>query len=214
MGTLLQVSDPHFGTERPRVVQALLRFARVQKPELVVLSGDVTQRARRRQFDAAAAFVAALPAPALVIPGNHDLPLWNLPARLFAPRAGYARAFGALPTVRQLAHWCVVGVDTTRAWLHTDGAVSARQAEAAAGVFGAATPAQLRVAVVHQPVAVLRPEDRRHLLRGREQALARWSAATSTCPTCSSWAACRAGSAWCRRAPRCRTASAATPATR
>jgi 3',5'-cyclic AMP phosphodiesterase CpdA len=176
-GVLLQVSDPHFGTERPAVVRALLRLAQSQQPDLVVMSGDLTQRARRAQFDAAAAFVAALPAPVLAVPGNHDIPLWNLAARMVAPRANFHRAFGALPTVRHLPHWCVVGVDTTRAWLHTDGAVSPRQAEGVARELGRATASQLRIVVVHQPVAVVRAEDRRHLLRGREPALLRWSAA-------------------------------------
>jgi 3',5'-cyclic AMP phosphodiesterase CpdA len=58
MSVVLQVSDTHFGTEQPRVVEALLRFVRAQCPTLVVLSGDITQRARWSQFRAAKAFTA------------------------------------------------------------------------------------------------------------------------------------------------------------
>src|SRR5687767_13962420 len=95
MMTVLQVSDPHFGTERPEVVQALSELAGVQAPDLVVLSGDITQRARRGQFDSARRFVDSLKVSAtLVIPGNHHIPLFNLLARLWAPYANYARAFG------------------------------------------------------------------------------------------------------------------------
>jgi len=64
MSLVLQISDPHFGTEQPPVVEALVRFVRDQAPSLVVLSGDITQRARRRQFRAARAFVDRLGAPA------------------------------------------------------------------------------------------------------------------------------------------------------
>ncbi len=56
MTTLLQISDAHFGTEQPPVVQALLQLARAEPPDLVVMSGDITQRARRHQFAAARSF--------------------------------------------------------------------------------------------------------------------------------------------------------------
>ncbi|MGE5864284.1 MAG: metallophosphoesterase, partial [Rhizobacter sp.] len=76
MTVLLQVSDTHFGTERPAVVKALVRLARTQAPDVVVLSGDITQRARRAQFIAARDFMQSLRVPnMLVIPGNHDIPL-------------------------------------------------------------------------------------------------------------------------------------------
>ena len=95
MTTLLQISDAHFGTEQPPVVQALLQLARDQAPDLVVMSGDITQRARRSQFKAARAFIDQLkPAALLTIPGNHDIPLFNLALRVFAPYSNYSRAFG------------------------------------------------------------------------------------------------------------------------
>ena len=88
MSVVLQVSDTHFGTEQPVVVEALLRLVRAQRPNLVVLSGDITQRARWSQFQAARAFIERLAVPAtLVLPGNHDIPLFNLGARLLAPYA-------------------------------------------------------------------------------------------------------------------------------
>lgn len=94
MTTLLQISDAHFGTEQPPVVQALLQLARGQAPDLVVMSGDITQRARRSQFKAARAFVDQLkPAALLTIPGNHDIPLFNLTLRAFAPYSNYSRCW-------------------------------------------------------------------------------------------------------------------------
>jgi 3',5'-cyclic AMP phosphodiesterase CpdA len=77
MSVLLQISDTHFGTEQPPVVEALGALATQQRPEIVVLSGDITQRARPAQFRAAKAFVDRLGAPVLAIPGNHDIPLFD-----------------------------------------------------------------------------------------------------------------------------------------
>ena len=75
MSILLQISDPHFGTEQAPVVEALATLARQQRPDVLVLSGDITQRARPGQFRAARAFTDRLGAPVLAIPGNHDIPL-------------------------------------------------------------------------------------------------------------------------------------------
>ena len=176
MTTLLQVSDPHFGTERPEVVEALHGLARTQRPDVLVLSGDITQRARRRQFAAARAFVERLGAPAtVVIPGNHDIPLFNVLVRVFDPYRGYRRAFGRElePTFASPA-LLVLAVNTTRAHRHKDGEVSPEQAERVASRLRAADPTQLRVVVVHQPVMAARPDDEPNLLHGREYAVRAW----------------------------------------
>lgn len=179
MPSLLQISDPHFGTEQPQVVAALIRLAHALAPDVLLLSGDVTQRARRAQFDAALAFVARLPAvPLVAIPGNHDLPLFNLPVRLVAPYAGWRRAFGrALEPEHEDASLLLVCADATRRWRHVDGTLSSAQIERVARRLEAAKPSQLRVVAVHQPLAVTRPEDEENLLHGRAAALARWAAA-------------------------------------
>ncbi len=176
---LLQISDPHFGTERLPVVEALLDFARALAPELVVLSGDITQRATRRQFEAARSFCAQLaPVPVLAIPGNHDVPLYNLFARCLAPYSRYREAFGpVLEPLHNSADWLVIGVNTTRRWRHKHGQVSARQIEQVAQHLRRAQPAQMRVVVVHQPVAAPGTGDAHNLLRGREAAIRGWAEA-------------------------------------
>jgi 3',5'-cyclic AMP phosphodiesterase CpdA len=172
------LSDSHFGTERPPVLAALRRLAETIRPTLVVLSGDLTQRARPKQFAAARAFVDSLPAPSLAIPGNHDIPLYALGARLRAPYARYAAAFGSdLEPVWSSAQWLVLGVNTTRWWRHKQGEVSPAQVERVASRLRQATPDQLRVVVVHQPMAVIEPSDWRNLLRGHVQAAGAWAAA-------------------------------------
>ena len=179
MTSLLQISDTHFGTERPQVTAALLRLVDASSPDLVVLSGDITQRARRGQFAAARAFVETLGAtPTLVVPGNHDIPLFNVFARILYPYANFQRAFGSdLEPSFESPELLVLGVNTTRAYRHTDGEVSMQQIKRVAARLEMAGAAQLRVVVTHQPVAVTRTQDEKNLLRGRERAVQRWARA-------------------------------------
>jgi 3',5'-cyclic AMP phosphodiesterase CpdA len=178
MSVLLQVSDPHFGTEQPQVVEALVTLARLQRPDLLVLSGDITQRARPAQFQAARAFMDRLGAPFLAIPGNHDIPLFDVWTRLRKPYARHSAAFGAeLEPFYSSPDLMVACVNTTRAWQHKNGEVSAQQIDRIARLLANATPAQLRVVVVHQPVAVSRAEDAPNLLRGHAAALQCWAEA-------------------------------------
>ncbi|CAN7590600.1 metallophosphoesterase [Caballeronia sp. LjRoot34] len=179
MTLLLQISDPHFGTEQPPVAAALLRLANTLQPDLVVMSGDITQRARRAQFSAARAFVDTFGAtPFVVVPGNHDIPLFNIFARVAHPYANYQRVFGDdLEPVFESAELLVIGVNTTRAYRRKDGEVSAQQVERVVRRFEQATARQLRVVVTHQPVVAARAKDIRNLLHGREHAIERWSQA-------------------------------------
>jgi 3',5'-cyclic AMP phosphodiesterase CpdA len=178
VSVLLQISDPHFGTEQPDAVAGLLQLAQRLRPELVVLSGDITQRARRSQFASARNFVDRLSAPLLAIPGNHDIPLYNLPARMFAPYANYAREFGDdLQPQYESDAFLAVCVNTTRPGRHKDGAVSRDQAARVARRLRGAAREQLRIVVVHQPVLALRAEDEKNLLHGRADAVRCWAAA-------------------------------------
>ena len=179
MTLLLHLSDPHFDTERAPVVAALEALVREQRPDVLLLSGDITQRATPAQFAAARRFVDRLAVPALVaIPGNHDIPLFNLAARLLWPYARYARAFGPdLEPEFENTEVLVLGLNTTRRWRHVDGEVSAAQIERVARRCEQAPAAQWRIVVVHQPVAVSRPQDVHNLLHGRDAAVRRWSAA-------------------------------------
>lgn len=178
MSVMLQISDTHFGTEQPHVVEALVKLATQLQPDVVVLSGDITQRARQAQFHAAKAFVDRLGAPVLAVPGNHDIPLFDLWARVRHPYAHYIAAFGTdLEPVHRSPELMVVCVNTTRAWRHKHGEISGRQVNRVARLLEGAEPAQLRVVVVHQPVAVTRAEDQCNLLRGNVPAIERWAVA-------------------------------------
>lgn len=179
MTSLLQISDPHFGTVQPAVMEALVRMARAEQPDVLVLSGDITQRARVSQFREARAFCDRLEIPRMLsLPGNHDIPLFNLYQRLFRPYARYLQAFG--PELENcvstpLLH--VIGVKTTRRWRHKNGQVSAAQVERVVAELGRSAPAQLRIVVVHQPVHVLSAKDEHDRLRGWEAAVHAWAGA-------------------------------------
>lgn len=179
MSLILQISDTHFGTEVPEVVEALFALTRKLSPDLLVLSGDLTQRARPREFEAARAFMQRLAVRNVVaLPGNHDIPLYNVLQRAFEPYANYKRYFGPdLEPTFESDELLVIGVNTTRNWLITDGMVSSAQIERVSSQLRRARPEQLRVVVTHQPVYVSRPRDRKDLLRGHQAALPAWSRA-------------------------------------
>ncbi|MDO9358942.1 MAG: metallophosphoesterase [Polaromonas sp.] len=179
MSLLLQISDPHFGKVRPEVADALRRLAHAQRPGLLVLSGDITQRARPEQFAEARTFCDSLAiARMLSLPGNHDVPLYNLWQRLIDPYAGYRRAFGAeMEASLATPELFITCVKTTRRWRHKNGEVSADQVQRVVRELAQAGPAQVRVVVVHQPVHVLREEDEHDRLRGWRPAVQAWAAA-------------------------------------
>ena len=178
MSVVLHLSDTHFGTERAQVVEALVALAAQQRPDVVVLSGDITQRARPAQFRSAKAFVDRLGAPVLAIPGNHDIALFDLWARLTRPYARFAKVFGPeLEPVVSLPDWLIVGVNTTRAWRHSHGEVSGTQIARVASLLATAKPEQLRVVVVHQPLAVPEAGQASNLLRGHADAAKAWAQA-------------------------------------
>ena len=178
MSVVLQISDPHFGTELREVTEALAALSQHVQPGLLILSGDLTQRARPHQFQAARTFVDRLRIPWLAIPGNHDIPLFDLGARLFHPYSQHCKAFGPdLEPTHAAPDLLVVCVNTTRWYRHIDGEISSEQIERVASRLAQADRAQLRVVVVHHPVAVQRPEDRHDRLHGHATALRRWGEA-------------------------------------
>ncbi|MEH6387560.1 MAG: metallophosphoesterase [Pseudomonas profundi] len=175
MTRVLQLSDPHFGTEQPHVVDALHRFIDNCAPDVLLLSGDITQRARRHQFDAAQRFLDRVRCPVLAIPGNHDIPLFNLFARFINPYGNFQRAFGKqLEPEFSNPDVLVLGVNTTRASRHKDGEVSASQTARIIERLRQAEPGQLRIVMQHHPVRAVAESDTANLLIGRERAVPAW----------------------------------------
>lgn len=91
--TIVHLSDLHFGKiAHPRIVDALVAELNRRRPTLVAISGDLTQRARPHEYEAAAEMIDAIEAPVLVVPGNHDVyPWWRPVSRIFNPLKRYRR---------------------------------------------------------------------------------------------------------------------------
>jgi len=179
MKLLLQVSDTHFGTAQAPVVKALQDLSRALKPDVLVLSGDITQRAEVTEFLEARAFCNSLQIPQmLAIPGNHDIPLFNIFGRLLNPYKAYRQAFGSEDGNRiENTFFQVIGVNTTRWWRHKNGEISSEQVARVAKQLRGGSAGQLRVVVVHQPVYVLKADDEHDRLRGWEPAVRAWALA-------------------------------------
>lgn len=178
MTRIAQISDTHFGTEQPRVCAALRDTLLREGPDLVALTGDITQRARASQFRAARAFVDTLaPLPVLVLPGNHDIPLFDIVTRLAAPYRNFQRHFGAnLAPLWQNERAAVLGFNSTHRLRHKNGVITPYDVEAMASRL-AALPQAFKIVALHHPVASATAEDVRNCARGKDAAITAWSAA-------------------------------------
>jgi 3',5'-cyclic AMP phosphodiesterase CpdA len=126
---IAHLSDPHFGTAVPAVRGALLGELLANPPDLILVTGDITQRARRDQFVEARDFLRALPpVPKLCLPGNHDLPLFDVFTRALQPYDHYRRHISAeLEPVFIDQRVAVLCIDATSRMRHKDGALSTEQ---------------------------------------------------------------------------------------
>ena len=154
MKVLAHLSDLHFGREERVSLEPLRRRLRELAPDLVVVSGDLTQRARKRQFLAARAFLDTLPKPQVVVPGNHDVPLFNVFARFLAPLAGYRRAIASeLEPSYVDDEIALLGINTARSFKWKSGAVSESQLARVREL--ARLDRAVKVLVTHHPLAHL-----------------------------------------------------------
>ncbi|OYW90992.1 MAG: serine/threonine protein phosphatase, partial [Caulobacterales bacterium 32-67-6] len=94
MGRVLQFSDVHFGCEHKGAVAAALEYAHATPNDLVLITGDITQKGYPVEFRAAGEWMRAMPEPRFVIVGNHDVPYWSPVARLFHPWRAFETATG------------------------------------------------------------------------------------------------------------------------
>jgi 3',5'-cyclic AMP phosphodiesterase CpdA len=145
-------------------------------PSAIIVSGDVTQRARRSQFAAARRFLDSLgDVPILATPGNHDIPMFALATRLLRPYTHFIKVFGPdLEPVFETERVLVQCVNTTRWFRRKHGQISAEQIERVAQRTRRAKPEQLRVVVAHHPLLAIRESDNNNLLRGHQKAVSAW----------------------------------------
>jgi 3',5'-cyclic AMP phosphodiesterase CpdA len=173
MRTVVHLSDLHFGRVDPALIDPCLQAVRAAKPDLVIVSGDLTQRARPWQFRQAREFLDSLPSPQLVLAGNHDVPLHNIFVRLFRPYARFRRYItDDLDPVFQDDEIAVVGINTARGIAIAGGALGNRQVERACARLEAAGKSRVRLVVTHHPFDLPPTVAEKHLVRGSQPAIA------------------------------------------
>lgn len=151
---ILHLSDLHFGTEKIECLNAIRDFCMQHTPQAVVVSGDLTQRARFNQFYQCRKFLDSLNVPYLIIPGNHDIPLYHVWNRIFQPFARYQMIFGHTEIELETEHFYLIGVNTIRRRYHTRGYLSLKQIQEIDLKLQHAPSDKLKIIVAHQPFFV------------------------------------------------------------
>lgn len=161
MRRIAHLSDMHFGTENPAVTAWAVEAINRAAPDVVVVSGDLTQRARTKEFIAARNFLDRLPQPQIVVPGNHDVPLYNLFDRFFRRLNKFKKYISAdlTPTFvdEELA---IVGVSTARSFVIKGGRINEEQIEFIRSKLSVQDDRALKVVVTHHPFDL--PPDSHH----------------------------------------------------
>jgi 3',5'-cyclic AMP phosphodiesterase CpdA len=153
MRTLVHLSDLHFGRVDERLLQPLIAAVERIAPNLLVVSGDLTQRARTQQFKQARAFLDALPAPRLVVPGNHDVPFYNVLARMLHPLDKYQRYVAKdLEPFFGDEEIAVVGINSARSLAIKNGRINRQQLAQVRARLAHLPDTVTRVVVTHHPV--------------------------------------------------------------
>ena len=178
MRLIAHISDLHFGAHEPAMVEHLFTALTDSRPDLVVISGDLTQRARRAQFKEAARFLARLEGaglPLVVVPGNHDIPLYDVIRRLLAPLNRYCRIIAHGRTASfQDEEIAVLGLFSPHGFTIKDGRLTRVQIARIGDAFADVPDGVLRLLVTHHPLVPL-PGDKEgeveKALRGADRAL-------------------------------------------
>jgi 3',5'-cyclic AMP phosphodiesterase CpdA len=171
--TLLHCSDVHFGKPHlPQVTDGLLELAGRHRPDLVVVSGDLTQRAKPAQFQEARRFVDRLPVPSLVIPGNHDVPMYRVWERVLNPFGAYRKHFSPeMEPVHRDEEMLVAGINTAFNWTVTNGRITSRRLRVVGQLLAAAPAGLWRVVVAHHQLIPPPNFGSRQVLRNARRAM-------------------------------------------
>ncbi|AYJ87348.1 metallophosphoesterase [Sphingomonas paeninsulae] len=156
MTCIAHLSDIHFGAHDDKIVAATEAWLQKHRPDLVIISGDFTQRARVTEFRAASAYLNRLKAAGLkvlAIPGNHDIPLYDVVSRFVAPLDRYKKYID-----NDLCPWfendrvAVLGINTARSLTIRDGRINHDQIAMIHERFGAVSANKMRILVTHHPL--------------------------------------------------------------
>ena len=173
MARLVHLSDLHFGAHDERLVEGVDWAVDELKPDLVVVSGDFTQRARTEQFKEACAFLDGLRDrghEVLGVPGNHDVPLYDVLRRFLSPLTRYRRYIDdTLCPFIELPGIAVLGINTARSLTFKDGRISEEQVEFIRDTFARTPQDAVRILVTHHPLLALKIGDQVERAIGRQE---------------------------------------------
>ena len=152
MRTLVHLSDLHFGRVDPELLDPLRELVHKIAPTVVVVSGDLTQRAKSEQFEEAKTWLDTLPGPQIIVPGNHDISLYNVFRRFVLPLERYKRYItDDLDPVYIDDEIAVLGVNTARSLTVKDGRLNKEQVAKIRDTLSGLDPSITRVVVTHHP---------------------------------------------------------------
>ena len=173
MRTVVHLSDLHFGCIDPLLPEPLVEAVVAIRPDLVAVSGDLTQRARPEEFEQARAFLDALPSPQIVVPGNHDVPLYNLYRRFFGGLRRFRRYISEdLEPTYADEEMAVIGLNSARSLAFKGGRINLRQVEQAHEWLSRFPPGVTRIIVTHHPFD-LPPRHGGHVIGRAQMAMRR-----------------------------------------
>ena len=152
MRNIVHISDIHFGDADAGVVERLVEKINELMPDLVVVSGDLTQRARTSQFREARAFFDRLPQPQLIVPGNHDIPMYNVLDRFLNPLAKFKKHITSDLTPDFVDdEIAVFGINTARSFTIKGGRVNEEQVEELERKLRELDEQKMKTIVTHHP---------------------------------------------------------------
>ena len=155
MKMIAHISDIHFGREEPDVVERLVEKICELQPDALVVSGDLTQRARKTQFEQARAMLDRLPMPQIVVPGNHDVPLYNVVQRFINPLDKYKKYISEeLQPFYCDDELAIAGINTARSLTIKGGRINGKQVAEIRLRMADLPEEMLKVVVTHHPFDV------------------------------------------------------------
>ena len=173
MRTIVHLSDLHFGRVDQSLLRPLQQLTARLAPDVLVVSGDLTQRARVEEFKAARAFLDTLPGPQIVVPGNHDIPLYNLASRFLTPLLNYRR-YVTLDLAPEYVDQeiAILGINTARSLTFKDGRINQEQVQQMRQRLALTNSRLTRIIVTHHPFDLPESFDDDDLVRRAPMAMA------------------------------------------
>ncbi|HRP10586.1 MAG TPA: metallophosphoesterase [Terricaulis sp.] len=154
---LAHFTDLHFGCEHEGAIKAAARYVEENKPDAVIITGDISKDGLQSELEAACDWMRALPAPVILTPGNHDVPYYEPFGRVFFPWRRFNRAAQGIRTEAwHTPEWSIVPVNTARGFQlranWAQGAISRGQTAIAGAELQKAAPGALRIIITHHPL--------------------------------------------------------------